>query len=260
MNTIRCPLNFVLVILAVGMSSVIHGAGTMVPGKAGGASFSPTVVQDWTNSIGEFFGSQTPDLMTLNPILSSLRGVDLSDPKTREALAPVYAAVQSQVQTLQANVAPALGTPANPALATKYVAADILGNFQLPETRSQVAELSRAYHDALPIEEKERIRAGLVMLHMESIVKALGRMAMDDARIGGSPVSGFEVNASAGIGSHKIIIPLQCAVQFWDWKPHETLALIRAYDVAGLSDFEVSRFCSIARFLQLTKYNLSVIL
>jgi hypothetical protein len=172
--------------------------------------------------------------MTLNPILSSLRGVDLSDPKTRKVLAPVYAAVQSQVQTLQANAAPALGTPANPALATKYVAADILGNFQLPVTRSQVAELSRAHHDALPIEEKERIRASLVMLHMESIVKALGRTAMDDAWSGGSAVSGPEVNASAGIGSHKIIIPLQKAAPRARKRPEKTAP--SAADLAALTE------------------------
>jgi hypothetical protein len=179
-HTIERRLNLVLAFAPVFLSSVVHGAGPVVAGESGRASFSPAVVQGWTSSIGGLFGSQAPDLMALNPIMSSLKGVDLSNPQMREALAPVFAAVQSQVQALQANAA-AQATFANPALATKLVAANILGDFQLTETRPRLAEFSRVYHDALPSEEKAKIRAKLLMLHMESMVEALGRTSVDDA-------------------------------------------------------------------------------
>jgi hypothetical protein len=167
---------------AVCLSGLAYGAEIATPAGSGGASFSPAAVQSWTSAIGAFFGSSSPDLMTLRPLLASVKGVDLADPATRAALAPVFASVYSQVQALQTNAVAAPG--ANPALAAKLVAADILADFQLPETRSRVAALSRAYHDALPPEKKEEIRAQLLLLDMKSMAAALGRTSVEDARTG----------------------------------------------------------------------------
>jgi hypothetical protein len=132
--------------------------------------------------------------MALKPIMSSLKGADLSDPR----LAPVFAAVQAQVRTLKAAPPPAPGAPANPALATKYLAANILGDFQLPATRSQVSELSRAYHDSLPGEQQEKIRADLIALHMESMIHALGQPAAgaDETAVAGAAGSSRDRPAS----------------------------------------------------------------
>ncbi len=163
------------------LSSALQ-AGVVAPGRSGGASFSPAVVRDWTIAVGGLFNSSAPDLTTLNPLLSSLKGVDLSDLQTRTALAPVYATVQAQMQRLPTSAAAARAAPADPTLAAKYVALDLLGDFQLPGTRPQVAALSRAYHDALPSMEKEKIRAQLLMLHMESMAAALGQTQADGAR------------------------------------------------------------------------------
>lgn len=174
MKTIRRHLNLYIAISAVSMSSIVHGAGTVVPGKSGGVSFSPTVVQGLNNSIVGFFGSSAPDLVALNPTLSSLKGIDLSNPEIRVALAPVFAAVQFQAQQVHELAAASPYSSVNAVLANKFIALDMLGGFQLPETRPQVAQLSRAYYDVLPAGQKEQIRTKLLMLKMESIVQALG--------------------------------------------------------------------------------------
>ncbi len=89
-----------------------------------------------------------------------------------------------ELKRRNATAAAAQTAPANPVLAAKYLALNLLGDFQLPETRSQVAELSRTYHDALPSSEKAKIRAQLIMLHMESMASALGQTRADDTRTG----------------------------------------------------------------------------
>lgn len=183
MKTTPRPLNVCLAFSAVCASSILH-AGIMAPAGSGRASFSPAVVQNWTSSISGLFDSRTPDLMALNPLLISLKGADLNDQKIRTALAPIYSAVQSQVLTLQANAAAAQAAPPNPALQQKYIALDILSDFQRPETRSPMAEFSRAYYDTLPIAEKEKIRSKLVMLKMESIAQALERTGIVTASVG----------------------------------------------------------------------------
>ena len=170
----RCRPNWALAVSIVCMSCVVHGVGTAAPRGSGGASFSPT---NFASSINGLFASQAPDLKILEPLMSSLQGVALGDP----SLAPVFAAVQSQVQALQLNAVAEQTASASPALAAKLIAADILRDFQLPGTRSQVARWSHVYHDALPGVEKERIRAQLIMLHMESMAEALGRTRADDS-------------------------------------------------------------------------------
>lgn len=173
MYTLRLPLTVLLAFSAVCLTSSLH-AGVVAPGRSGGSSFTPTVVQGWTDSIGGLFASPTPDLSTLNPMLSALKGSDLGDPN----LAPLRAAVRSQVETLRADVA---AQPSNTATASKLVALDILGDFH-PETRSQMAELSRAYNAALPGTDQEKIQA--LRRQMTSMAQALGRTPEDGAKTG----------------------------------------------------------------------------
>ena len=194
MNTLFRHTHVFLALTAVCMAGVARGAGIAASGEAGSAAFTPTAVQGITSSVGGLFASKAPDLMTLGPILSSLKGADLGDPQTRAALAPVFAAVQAQVQTLQSRAlaldlakAQRGGAPLaaeTSALAAKYVALDVLRDFQLPETRSHVAEVSLAYHGELTGVEQASIRANLVMLHMESMAQALGRTNADEGRAG----------------------------------------------------------------------------
>jgi|CXWL01.1.fsa_nt_gi hypothetical protein len=174
MSALQRSVRFVLALSAC-LSSPLHAAVIEAPVKSGGASIAPASVQGYASSIGKLFSSATPDLMALSPVLSTLKGLDLNDPKTRQALSPVYAAVQDQARALEKMPATPQGAPSDSALASKYVALAMLGKFQLPETQERMAELSRAYHALLPNAEREKIRAKLVMLQMESMVEALGR-------------------------------------------------------------------------------------
>jgi hypothetical protein len=184
MKTPRSPLSFALTSCLALLSIDLYAAGTALPGKSGGAALSPVRVQGWANSIGALFASSSPDLTALAPVLVSLAGVDYDDPKTREALAPLYATVQTQARTLLATPAAAQPGSADPALAAKYLALDMLGNLH-PQTKARAEELSRAYQDALPAANRAKLQANQdKLIKMASALRTWGIPSSDYMKVG----------------------------------------------------------------------------
>ncbi|MFI5348951.1 MAG: PEP/pyruvate-binding domain-containing protein [Elusimicrobiota bacterium] len=167
------------------LPNVLWGQVTSVPAGLAGPSFSATQVNGWAIALDGFFGSKDPDLTSLHPMMASLQGVDLSAPQTRQMLAPVYSRVQFEAHYLPMScVTGESAAPANPALAQQLIIVDALKEFQNPESRSRIAELSRSYYGALPALARQQLKAQLVMLKMNAIVEALGRPAADSTAIG----------------------------------------------------------------------------
>ena len=183
MNAISRRL-FLISAFSACLPNVLWGQLTSVPAGLAGPSFSATQVHGWAIALDGFFGSKDPDLTSLHPMMASLQGVDLSAPETRQLLAPVYSRVQFEAHYLPMScVAGENAAPANPALARQLIVVDALKEFQNPESRSRMAELSRSYYGALPALARQQLKAQLVMLKMNAIVEALGRPAADSAAI-----------------------------------------------------------------------------
>lgn len=226
MSALRRHLNLPAAFAAICLSGAVHGAMIEATGKPVGAPIAPAIAQSWASSINGYFASPSPDLKVLSGVLASLNGIDFSDPRTREALSPVFAAVQAQARDLSGASATAAATPA---LAEKYAALDtIFGDFMTPASRPYVRGLARGSREALSGADRAKLQE-----KMQSMVAALGRTLQDDAQ-GGVAVS--DVPQKARPGSKLRPAPWTPPAT---WSPKE-IALYRSFEKWLSSDDYIS--------------------